>query len=773
MEENEQIPVDTSSSSSSSSNKKQKNKQKNKKKNKIITSNTCTNTNKTTTKQTKIQHKINNNETSRTNINNNKDIDMEFNVNEINVKNKLLNMEGVYPEEIPTPMDQGEAEDIPKNDYDNSEASGLDTRDWEAGKKNLIRDPESVSTFKSVNVKHFKHKGEKCVCIGLKKSEELVFVGYALIGTLFGSVIINGAIISSKENKPSTLNQSLEPWETVSLYPVFSPRTSSLMRVQSIPYEKTLIPSSSSASFDITFYDVGQLMKLFESNWQEFESVIIVKNLEWCGMNDLQDTFSIFGNLYEISNNKPNYFKRKDKFKTDRHHHDSTATLPNFIPITKTTNGARAIQIQPSWSSALDQLIDYEKEYSTPSISVVCGGGNVGKSSFCRYMINRLLNTHQRVAYLETDVGQSEFAPSGLVTLHIIDSPILGPPFTHSHFQSIRSYFIGHSTPEKNPDYYLTCISELKNAFYDERDIWEKDIKQQQQQQQQQHESISTEFMLPLIVNTHGWIKGLGYDLILEIINDIAPTHVFSFKSAQLHEHHGRQLPSEFYDTVINGQHYQQERKIVYLQTVDMDAQASPPVSWADAYLASDLRHFMFLSYIDGDDKTSNEFDGQWWNASPRLIARRPRIIDWTSKQFNGVWILYDEVPLSEMLYALNGSVIPPKYFSSFNSSPPDPSTTTCYGLGIIRSINPKQRQMYVLTPVSGSLLRKVTSIVKGNIELPMQAMLDKRSDTRYGIAKVPYRNVPYLTEDRPQGLGGGVTRYRNNLMRKSQIEKK
>lgn len=160
-----------------------------------------------------------------------------------------------------------------------------------------------------------------------------MFVGYALIGTLFGSVVINGAIISSKENKPSTLNQSLEPWETVSLYPVFSPRTSSLMRVQSIPYEKTLIPSSSSASFDITFYDVGQLMKLFESNWQEFESVIIVKNLEWCGMNDLQDTFSIFGNLYEISNNKPNYFKRKDKSKTDRHQHDSTATLPNFIPV--------------------------------------------------------------------------------------------------------------------------------------------------------------------------------------------------------------------------------------------------------------------------------------------------------------------------------------------------------------------------------------------------------------------------------------------------------
>lgn len=305
------------------------------------------------------------------------------------------------------------------------------------------------------------------------------------------------------------------------------------------------------------------------------------------------------------------------------------------------------------------------------------------------------------MAYLETDVGQSEFAPSGLVTLHIIDSPILGPPFTHSHFQSIRSYFIGHSTPEKNPDYYLACINELKNAFHDERDIWEKNVKQQQQQ----HESISTEFMLPLIVNTHGWIKGLGYDLILEIINDIAPTHVFSFKSAQLHEHHGRQLPSEFYDTVINGQHYQQERRIIYLQTVDMEsyyglvkndhnnnnsndgtamrrsAQASPPVSWADAYLASDLRHFMFLSYMygkhqqhrqlkyiekpqrrrstsDGDDKTSNEFDGQWWNASPRLIARRPRIIDWTSKQFHGVWILYDEVPLSEMLYALNGSVV-------------------------------------------------------------------------------------------------------------------
>lgn len=103
------------------------------------------------------------------------------------------------------------------------------------------------------------------------------------------------------------------------------------------------------------------------------------------------------------------------------------------------------------------------------------------------------------------------------------------------------------------------------------------------------------------------------------------------------------------------------------------------------------------------------------------------------------------------------------------NSNPPNPSTTTCYGLGIIRSIDPKQHRIYILTSLSKKMLQHVNSIVKGDLELPIDCMLDDRRSARYGIAGVPWRKVPYLTEDTVQGMGGGVARIRRNLMRKSQ----
>lgn len=292
------------------------------------------------------------------------------------------------------------------------------------------------------------------------------------------------------------------------------------------------------------------------------------------------------------------------------------------------------------------------------------------------------------MAYLETDVGQSEFTPSGLVTLHIIDSPILGPPFTHSHLKSKRSYFIGSNSPSKDPDYYLLCISELINVWENEKNRWLDEAKQQQESSDaSESSSTATKFMLPLIVNTHGWIKGLGYDLIMSIINNLTPTHVFSFYSPYLNTKHGRQLPPEFFEEVMNNKPFNQDRRLVYLQSEDLLSSYGPNFitnnntdeenhennninkkpqqlnTWASPYLASDLRHLMFLSYIFGDHQRHQQLDygnghkSQWWKTTPRLIDRIPWYIDWT-KNLNGIWILFEDVPYSEILYSINGSLV-------------------------------------------------------------------------------------------------------------------
>ena len=45
----------------------------------------------------------------------------------------------------------------------------------------------------------------------------------------------------------------------------------------------------------------------------------------------------------------------------------------------------------------------------------VCGAKAVGKSSFLRLLVNKLLNTHPCVAYLDTDCGQPEFTVPGML----------------------------------------------------------------------------------------------------------------------------------------------------------------------------------------------------------------------------------------------------------------------------------------------------------------------------------------------------------------------
>ncbi|KAG2365296.1 hypothetical protein BDR07DRAFT_1399466 [Suillus spraguei] len=62
----------------------------------------------------------------------------------------------------------------------------------------------------------------------------------------------------------------------------------------------------------------------------------------------------------------------------------------------------------------------------------------VGKSTFARTLLNRLLARFQRIAYLECDVGQSEFTPGGLVALNVIENPVFGEQSLHQPSRAIE-----------------------------------------------------------------------------------------------------------------------------------------------------------------------------------------------------------------------------------------------------------------------------------------------------------------------------------------------
>lgn len=118
-----------------------------------------------------------------------------------------------------------------------------------------------------------------------------MFIGHALIGSLTGSVDMNGATISSHLSQPDD-----DTPHTLSFFPVFSPRTSPLMVVRSIPYETSTCKSS--ATLDSTFTDLGTVLEPLKSRWDTFESVVVIKSLEWCGADQLETILPAFRNLF-------------------------------------------------------------------------------------------------------------------------------------------------------------------------------------------------------------------------------------------------------------------------------------------------------------------------------------------------------------------------------------------------------------------------------------------------------------------------------------------
>ncbi|RHY31017.1 hypothetical protein DYB32_003827 [Aphanomyces invadans] len=160
----------------------------------------------------------------------------------------------------------------------------------------------------------------------------------------------------------------------------------------------------------------------------------------------------------------------------------------------------REILIPPTWSTVASSILENLAASSNRKV-LVCGAKGVGKSTFSRYLVNQLLNVYSIVAYLDTDVGQPELAAPGVLSLHYITTPLLGPGYTHLQ-PAYRSYFFGFSSPKADPTVYMDAISALLNDY------------------------SAKDLAIPLVINTDGWIKSMGYDLLQATLTAASPKHV-------------------------------------------------------------------------------------------------------------------------------------------------------------------------------------------------------------------------------------------------------
>ncbi|GMK53769.1 hypothetical protein CspeluHIS016_0103550 [Cutaneotrichosporon spelunceum] len=432
--------------------------------------------------------------------------------------------------------------------------------------------------------------------------------------------------------------------------------------------------------------------------------------------------------------------------------------LSGMQPVTANFTPVYAHTTPSSWSDALASLKQApppdDDDEDTPAecipVVVVKGPKRSGKSSLARAALNHLLGDFARVAWLECDLGQGEFGPGGTVGLWLIDAPVLGPPFTHPR-EPARATYLGELSPQPCPDAYMAAVHSTIQHYQYEVQYPPASL---------QGASARRTDVVPLVVNTQGWTRGLGEELMRAIEVAAEPTHIFAFDERE-----------DALDMVHSGGTVPQSARVFTV----VPAPASP---LQPRYSAADMRALALLSYM-----YSVGLDGRW-DVSVPLFAHRP----WVVTLGEGVRRAYligegsEAVNPADLPLALNASLvallnIPELEGPLYEQGSIPPEDATCLGLALVRAVRVGERtQLQLLTPLPSSTLARATAIVRnGALELPPAGMLDWRARVPgggvpdEGLAGVRWEDVPFFDAAGSGAVGGERRRFRKNLQRKNQ----
>ncbi|KAG2586533.1 hypothetical protein PVAP13_5NG120816 [Panicum virgatum] len=333
--------------------------------------------------------------------------------------------------------------------------------------------------------------------------------------------------------------------------------------------------------------------------------------------------------------------------------------------------------IPPDWASAVTLV----SSHSTPPVVVVCGPKNSGKSTFSRILLNALLPRHGKVAYLDTDVGQPEFGLPGCLSFHIVDEALedlLNPTLREAE----RCCFFGDISSKRDPEAYLNCLFHLYDYFVGKYRCDENE-------------------MLPLIVNTPGWVKGAGFDMLVEMLRYISPTLVVQIRiTAQ-----SKNLP----DGMFWLDDEQTGPEMININAAFHDALNRSLLIQKDSCGMRERRLIEYLKQCFPSNislSTNKELAYALASLPPYQVP------------FSDVTVvhLHCEVPAGERWRSLNATIVG---LAISTASEASKSIPYCVGLGIVRGIDVQKGLLYVITSVPLERLQSVDLLQQGLIEIP------------------------------------------------------
>ena len=152
--------------------------------------------------------------------------------------------------------------------------------------------------------------------------------------------------------------------------------------------------------------------------------------------------------------------------------------------------------IPQSWIESLGILGGFQKK---PVIAMVLGKVDSGKTSFCTYLINRLISEKQKVAILDGDLGQSDIGPPCTVAYAFVTKPV-----TDLYgLKAENAFFVGVTSPSEAVNKTIKGIALMKAEILDK----------------------AADFV---VVNTDGWVEGEeAVEYKSQLAEELSPDVIF------------------------------------------------------------------------------------------------------------------------------------------------------------------------------------------------------------------------------------------------------
>ncbi|ODV84179.1 hypothetical protein CANARDRAFT_8856 [[Candida] arabinofermentans NRRL YB-2248] len=590
--------------------------------------------------------------------------------------------------------------------------------------------------------------------IGLKSMEYLMIRGQYELCIQRGAIKIDSITYHSNPNKFYKINAS---------------------SLNSIP----LIIATQVTSIDHTNdTKTKENEHLFHS---DYKSVIKISNL----FNGLES----IGKLYpQLKNIYPNWSSNDDLLQQQQqqpmNEYEKLFFGYSFQLIINKSNYI-ATTILKTWQKQIDDLINQyliNLDTGKPFKVLIIGSKNSGKSTFLKLLLNELTTLVEtlEIKVLDVDPGQTEYSNPDCISLSNHDSPIFGL-YMPCESNSTKNEYIGFNTPQREP---LNYIKKLKNLI---NELNEDSI---------------------VLINTPGWIKGFGIELLKEITNLITPTHLIYLTNNLTSN------DETIENELLNNLKYD---KLIKVQSFQLGNNNSTDIV---KYSPAQIRNFKLLSYLHYDSNTKK------YNFEP-LISKSPLKISYFDSKmntndiinFNGICsisildngfnlnhldiieclecqiVAIISIELDEYLN-LNEQLINSNLISMNENLPnliKDSNILNDYpydllGLGLIHSVNTVENYINLYTPINmNSLKDKLETnsnklvLIKGRSDLPIEEIMprnildlknkNKENKKRKGKRTGDFDDceVPYVSFSSNLGKGGKTSNIRRNIMRRAQ----